>query len=250
MNRDSFYRIVEWNIIPCGGTKEVFNKKKILNYEINKHSSETISNEKKAVLRKTLLEMVEEIDSICRKHDIKLFLVGGSLLGAIRHKGFIPWDDDVDFGMSRKDYKKFISIFEQEFSDKFYMRCPNTPYPNGNRFMQIYKKNTVLETIEGSNPLQPKCLAIDIFPYDYAPNNYMVRQIKGLVCNALMFIASSVTNRAFPNEQYEDILSKSVSGKLFYLLEKLTGFLFSWRNPTKWFDTVDKAIQQKINLCI
>lgn len=55
--------------------------------------------------------MTAEIDAVCRKYDIKMFLVGGSLLGAIRHGGFIPWDDDVDFGMTREDYGKIYINF-------------------------------------------------------------------------------------------------------------------------------------------
>ena len=70
-------------------------------------------------LQKIELGILKEFDEICRKNDIDYFLVGGSAIGVIRHKGFIPWDDDIDVGMSRKDYDKFLKIAEKDYSDKY-----------------------------------------------------------------------------------------------------------------------------------
>ena len=60
-----------------------------------------------------LLEMLKDIDALCKKHNIRYWLTGGSALGAVRHKGFIPWDDDADIGMLREDYEKFQRVVHE-----------------------------------------------------------------------------------------------------------------------------------------
>ena len=225
----------------------MLNKKTILNDAANSGGVRPLSEDERVALKRTLLDITTEIDSVCRKHDIKLFLVGGSLLGAVRYGGFIPWDDDVDFGMMREHYKKFIQIFDVEFGDRYYLRCPNSPYPNGNRFMQIFKKGTVLETAEGNTPLQPNCVLIDIFPYDFVPDNVLHRNIKGIYCNGLMVIASSVTCYKYSSKEYERMMVKSVNGRFLYSMQKLIGFLFSWKSPADWFNCVDNAVQYRRN---
>lgn len=66
-----------------------------------------------------MLEMLEFLDCICQKHNIQYWLSAGTLLGAVRHKGFIPWDDDLDIEMQKDDYKKLLKVLETEISDKY-----------------------------------------------------------------------------------------------------------------------------------
>lgn len=81
-------------------------------------------------LQNVLFEMLKLIDKICRDNDIKYSLSGGTLLGAIRHKGFIPWDDDFDVGLSRKDYLDFVEVSSKELPDylKLYLRKKTQQY--------------------------------------------------------------------------------------------------------------------------
>ena len=65
------------------------------------------------------LSVLSEIDKVCRKHDIKYFADWGTLLGTVRHGGFIPWDDDLDICMMRKDYQKFLAIAKAELPEEF-----------------------------------------------------------------------------------------------------------------------------------
>lgn len=223
----------------------MLNKKQILNEAANSGSVRPLTDEERKALKQTLLNTAKEIDGVCRNHGIKMFLVGGSLLGAVRHGGFIPWDDDIDFGMTRNDYQKFIEIFDTELGDRYFLRCPNSKYPNGNRFMQIFKKDTVLELAEGSTPLQPNCVFVDVFPYDPVPDSKIHQYFKGVWCNALMIIASSVTGHKYPNEEYENMMKKSLNGRLLYMAESVIGTIFSWKSPAKWFNVVDKAIRYR-----
>ena len=68
-------------------------------------------------IQQILLDMYRELDKLCEKYDLKIFLTGGSVLGAIRHKGFIPWDDDMDVALPRDDYEKLIGIAEKELPE-------------------------------------------------------------------------------------------------------------------------------------
>ena len=70
------------------------------------------------------LEMALEVDRICKKHGLKYTLIGGTLLGAVRHGGFIPWDDDVDLLMPRPDYKRFMKLAQSELPDSMFLQTP------------------------------------------------------------------------------------------------------------------------------
>ena len=71
----------------------------------------------------SLLDILIDVDKICRENNIKYILEGGTALGAIRHKGFIPWDDDLDIAMMRDEYNKFIKVLEKKLPDKYAFHC-------------------------------------------------------------------------------------------------------------------------------
>lgn len=74
-----------------------------------------------------LLEMLKEFDAVCTKHNLTYFIIYGTLIGAVRHKGFVPWDDDIDVAMHREDYEKFIKL-SNEFKDPLFLQTPYTDH--------------------------------------------------------------------------------------------------------------------------
>ena len=80
-----------------------------------------VSGERLCALQEVLLRMLGDLDRVCAKHDIPYTLGGGSCLGAVRHHGFIPWDDDLDINMTRDSYRRFIDVYESELKDRYWL---------------------------------------------------------------------------------------------------------------------------------
>lgn len=191
-------------------------------------------------LQQVLFEMFLDLSSVCKKHNIELFAVGGTFLGAIRHKGFIPWDDDFDVGMLRDDYEKFKGIFDKELGTKYVLNSPNYSKKVLNRFPKILKKNTVFKDIYTKDNDLSK-IYIDIFILDRIPDNILHMCIKGIYCNMLMFVAGQVFLYESRNE-YVDKLYCRVN-VLTYYFKLIVGFVFSFLSYSKWNNIIDKAVQ-------
>ena len=116
-------------------------------------------------LQKVLCEILDEFVRICDKHKLDYFLVGGTCLGAVRHKGFIPWDDDIDVAMPREDYEKFLIICQTELDDKYFLDYYKTNNDNHFGFAKIRKNNTTFTT--GYKYSCHNGFFFDIFPLDY-----------------------------------------------------------------------------------
>lgn len=117
-------------------------------------------------LKNIELEILDEYIRICNKYNLSYFLVGGTLLGAIRHKGFIPWDDDIDIGMPRKDYEKLLQVAPKELKKEFFLQNYHTEPKCGIIFSKIRKNNTIMAEEYSYHIDMHQGIWIDIFPYD------------------------------------------------------------------------------------
>jgi lipopolysaccharide cholinephosphotransferase len=211
--------------------------------EILNNSSNTFAEKEQLEILKTcLLECYKEIDVVCRKYNIKLMAIGGTLLGLVRHQGFIPWDDDLDLALSREDYDKFIDIYNKELKERYDISVPKKTYNAGNRFIQLYKKNTYLEKNFYEIHSEPKMISVDIFPIDYVPDNKVLYWIKGIHSNSLMAIASCVQIREDGTSELKQVMKASFKGKILLSIRSIIGFIFSYKNSRSWFYKVDKVI--------
>lgn len=147
----------------------------------------SLSNDLRAV-QMIELEMLIELDRICRKYDIQYFLLAGTVLGAIRHKGFIPWDDDIDVGMMRDEYERFIRICPQELDSKYFLQTyksdPNYPC----LFAKLRKNGTTFIEKEVAKINMHHGIYIDIFPIDNIPNGDFSR----LFHKCLLFLLEAI----------------------------------------------------------
>lgn len=129
-------------------------------------------------LHKVEVEILDEIVRICEKHSLKYYLIGGTLLGAIRHNGFIPWDDDLDIVMPRADYDKFCEICKTELDEKYYLHNIDTDNKYWLIHAKVRKNNTVFDEEIISNVDCHKGIFVDIFPLDDARDINSKEQLK------------------------------------------------------------------------
>ena len=149
-----------------------------------------LTDEQLYELQKTLSGMLQDIADLCEKEGICYELGGGSALGAVRHKGFIPWDDDIDLNMPRADHDRFVTAFVKEYGDRYWIHTPKETKGYGLTFTRVLKKGTCVKTREDfKNP--DECGAfIDIFVIENTYDNAFLRGVHGIGCLAFGFLQS------------------------------------------------------------
>lgn len=125
------------------------------------------------------LDILKEFDRICRKYNLKYTLCGGSMLGAVRHKGFIPWDDDIDVSLLRDDYEKFCEICKTELdADKFFLQTMDTDPEYRLIYGRILLNGTAYVRAGQEHINAKNGIFIDIFPRDGKSDLILIRCIQ------------------------------------------------------------------------
>lgn len=130
------------------------------------------------VLQTEELKVMKIIKEICEKENIRYFMIGGTLLGAIRHSGFIPWDDDVDLAMPRKDYERFLEVSNKYLPSNIFVQNFRTDDKYRYYITRVLNKNILVEEKRFIGVDTPQAYAsVDIFPIDGSPNKKFFRNI-------------------------------------------------------------------------
>ena len=171
-----------------------------------------------------LLDMYLSFAEVCEKHNFRFFMIGGSLLGAIRHNGFIPWDDDLDVGMMREDYEKFIKIAQTEFREPLFFQSPYTDPDYFVSWVKIRNSSTTGISLLTNNRHFNQGLYLDIFPIDYvnlenSQNDYQQIYICAKKLGAFMRRGSKRLNERQKSDEIEYYTDEPL--KEWELLQKI-----------------------------
>lgn len=132
------------------------------------------SSEQLKKLQKVEIEILSEVIRICNKFDLSYFTVGGTTLGAIRHNGFIPWDDDVDIGLVRTDYDKFIKVAPKELREGFVLQHYEIERATPTYHAKVMKKGTIFIEGYARNIDIEHGIFVDIMPFDKVPDDELL----------------------------------------------------------------------------
>lgn len=142
-------------------------------------------------LQKTILIIIKDVDRICRKYNVKYFLLGGSAIGAIRHRGFIPWDDDLDIVLDNDNYEKFIKVCRLHLNkEKYYIQEAFVDWPLG--FTKIKLRGTIFHEPGQYVNEDGECgIFLDVFKLENAPSSALAQRwqylcAKYLLCYCLL----------------------------------------------------------------
>lgn len=185
------------------------------------------------------LDIVKHLVAIFDKYQLHYFMLGGTMLGAIRHGGFIPWDDDIDLGMPRHDYERFLNIAEKELPSHLQVvTYKNTP---SYQYYITRVQDTNVKVIEEriGNASKFTFASIDIFPIDGTPNNKLLRKL---------YYFRVLTHRALMSLHYKDSIDRKrkrgkVESAFLWVMEKIP--FEKWIDPYREKEKIDRLLSRQ-----
>lgn len=165
----------------------------------------------KKMLQAKMLEMIKYIDKICRTNNIEYYLLYGSALGAVRHEGFIPWDDDFDIGMTYENYKRFIDVCDNCLDkEKYFLQSMDSDPNYYLSFIKLRDITTTLVEISNKDKNIVYGVYIDIFPIVGVPNGKLRRKMLEI-------------NRAFALSANINVINNKFLFLVFKIILKIVG---------------------------
>lgn len=161
-------------------------------------------------------QVLSDFISICERHNIRYFACGGTCLGAVRHGDFIPWDDDVDIGMLREDYDKFLAVAKEEYGDKYELSTPETENHYYCFIPKFYNKNTrYISEIADAVGIKDMGIFIEIFVWEnvYNDEKWLSRKIKK--CKMIEHFHFVVAAKKIP------VIGKGISSYIVFAIRKM-----------------------------
>lgn len=174
-------------------------------------------------LHDDILSIMDEIERICTENNIRYYLAFGSLLGAVRHRGFIPWDDDLDIFMPREDFNRFMDIAPKLLKDKFQLRWANTEKNYFLYFAKVVLRGTLFcekKRLQEEN----EGIFLDIFPLDYSTKYNKVLEIRYfliLQIRQLLYVKGLRYDNSLLSVIRKFIAKRCTSVQLLKLLERI-----------------------------
>ena len=189
-----------------------------------------------------MLEMLVEFDAICKKHQLVYWLDAGTLLGAVRHKGFIPWDDDIDLSMPVEDYNKFIEIFESELSENIFFQTRETDRSFKFDYIKLRSnKASIVEFHEKDKEVNyHQGVFVDIFPMLTLENSEENKKFYQETFEKLRVFSSISlhTPNGIDNPLYRKKLIQTIKKKHQHWKREELKVIYSGKMPdvAAWFD--------------
>ena len=202
-----------------------------------------LSEEQLDKLHRILFKILKDVVYFCEKNGLIYYLGGGTSLGAVRHHGFIPWDDDVDLAMPRRDFNIFREQFQNAHPDLYLVEAPNTDQVGTFAYMKVKMNGTILrELIEDEKSPE---VFIDIFPIEYAPKSKLKRNFQGWYFTLLRDISYTILY----SSQFKKVIEPHIKTCPFktrlelrggYILGRILGIIPQY----KWINHLDKIAQK------
>lgn len=217
--------------------------KEILNGAVNNSKLRKLTDLELEAIKRCTLDIYKKVVCVCNANDLTIMLGGGSALGAVRHKGFIPWDDDMDLNMPRKDYNKFITLCESGvLGDNYDFSFPNKKHDSPCAFLKIYRKDTKIIGLAGEDNRFPLGLDIDIFPIEGAPSNLLLRVTKGYLANLLRLIMNLVGESGKWSDSLSALCRQNWKLLWYMRCRQFVGRLFSIISHKRWVCWFDSFV--------
>lgn len=200
----------------------------------------TLSDADVSAVQRVLIMMMDDIHSFCQRENLRYVITGGCAIGAVRHRGFIPWDDDIDVCMPRADYDRFAVLVKEAFADKYDVMEVRADKGYDLNFMKLRLKGTVFMEAADTDA-ERAGIFIDIFPIENVYDNTLAQIWQGIKSDGLQFVCSCVRIRN-KKERLKVIIDKGGDVARTLKIKAALGTVFGIISFRKWLLITEKAL--------